>query len=75
MKEEFACLVIKNLITFNNFAALFNCTPVDWTLNSLMAPTQSFSSLSVMAGACRLRLVYLGSTDDLPLLQCFSGVV
>ena len=33
-----ACLVI-NLITVDNFAALFNCTPVDRPSDSLMAST------------------------------------
>ena len=32
-----ACLVI-NPITVNNFAALFNCTSVDWVSDSMMAP-------------------------------------
>ena len=33
-----ACLVI-NPITVDNFAALFNCTPVDRASDSMMAPT------------------------------------
>ena len=33
-----ASLVI-NLITADNFAALFNCTPVDRASDSMMAPT------------------------------------
>ena len=33
-----ACLVI-NPITVDNFAALFNCTPVDRASDSIMAPT------------------------------------
>ena len=33
-----ACLVI-NPITVDNFAALFNCTPVDRASDSTMAPT------------------------------------
>ena len=37
-----ACLVI-NLITVDNFAALFNCTPVDRASDSMMAPTKSYS--------------------------------
>ena len=37
-----ACLVI-NQITFDNFAALFNCTPVDRASDSLMAPTLIYS--------------------------------
>ena len=33
-----ACLVI-NPITIDNFAALFNCTPVDRASESMMVPT------------------------------------
>ena len=33
-----ACLVV-SLITVNNFAFLFNCTPVGWASDSMMAPT------------------------------------
>ena len=36
--RQSACLVI-NPITVDNFAALFNCTPVDRASNSMMAPT------------------------------------
>ena len=36
--RQFACLVI-NPITFDNFAALFNCTPVHRASDSMMAPT------------------------------------
>ena len=32
------CFVI-NLITVDNFAALFNCTPVDRASDSMIAPT------------------------------------
>ena len=35
--------VVINPITVANFAALFNCTPVDRTSDSVMAPTKSFS--------------------------------
>ena len=37
-----ACLVI-NRITVDNFAALFNCTPLDRASDSMMAPTKSYS--------------------------------
>ena len=33
-----ACLVV-NSISVDNFAALFNCTPVDRASDSMMAPT------------------------------------
>ena len=36
--RQSACLVI-NLITVDNFAALFNCTTVDRASDSMMAPT------------------------------------
>ena len=36
--RQSACLVI-NPITIENFAALFNCTPVDRASDSMMAPT------------------------------------
>ena len=36
--RQSVCFVI-NPITVNNFAALFNCTPVDRASESMMAPT------------------------------------
>ena len=36
--RQFACLVI-NPIEVDGYAALFNCTPVDRTSDSMMAPT------------------------------------
>ena len=36
--RQSACLVI-NLITVDNFAALFSCTPVDRASGFMMAPT------------------------------------
>ena len=36
--RQSACLVI-NPITVDGYAALFNCTPVDWASDSMMAPT------------------------------------
>ena len=36
--RQSACLVF-NPITVNNFASLFNCTPVDRASDSMMAPT------------------------------------
>ena len=36
--RQSACLVF-NPITFNNFASLFNCTPVGRASDSMMAPT------------------------------------
>ena len=36
--QQTACLVV-NPITVCNFAFLFNCTPVDWTSDSMTIPT------------------------------------
>ena len=36
--RQSACLVI-NPITVDNFAALFNCTPMDRASDSMMVPT------------------------------------
>ena len=36
--RQSACLVI-NPITVDAYATLFNCTPVDWGSDSMMAPT------------------------------------
>ena len=38
VRRQSRCLVI-NIITVDNFAALFNCTPVDRVSESMMAPT------------------------------------
>ena len=40
--RQSACLVISQ-ITVDNFAALFNCTPVDRASDSMVAPTLSYS--------------------------------
>ena len=67
--RQSACLVI-NPITVDNFAALFNCTPVDW-------PSDYDGPILVgwdrSSFACCL--VHRGSTDALLLLQISSGVV
>ena len=39
--QQSACLVI-NPLTVDNFAALFNCTPVNRASDSMMGPTSSF---------------------------------
>ena len=36
--RQSACLII-NPITVDSYTALFNCTPVDRALDSMMAPT------------------------------------
>ena len=37
--RQSACFIVINPITVDNFAALFNCTPMDRASDSLMAPT------------------------------------
>ena len=37
--RQSSCLVVINPIAVDNFAALFNCTPVDRMSDSMMAPT------------------------------------
>ena len=36
--RQYACLVF-NPITDNNYASLFNCTPVGWASDFMMTPT------------------------------------
>ena len=36
--QQTACLVV-GLVVVGGFALLFNCTPVGWTLDSMMLPT------------------------------------
>ena len=69
-----ACLVI-NPTMVDNFAALFNCTPVDRASDSLMARPKAihFSWLGPELFVCCL--VHRVSTDDLLLLQISSCVV
>ena len=40
--RQSACVVI-NPVTVDNFAAHFNCTPMDRTSDSMMVPTVSYS--------------------------------
>ena len=70
-----ACLVI-NTITVNNFAALFNCTPVDPGVSLFDGPELK---LFILVGWDRSSfvccLVHRCSIDDLLLLQISNGVV
>ena len=52
--RQSACLVFKP-ITVNNFASLFNCTPVDRASDSMMAPTSTvgFLLLQCSSGVVR----------------------
>ena len=59
----------------DNFAALFNCTPVDRASDSILAPALSYSFKLVGTEAIVCCLVHRVSTDDLLLLQITSGVV
>ena len=67
--RQSACLVI-NPITVDNFAALFNCTPVDRASDLKLFISVGWDRCSF--GCC---LVHRGSTDDLLLLQISSCVV
>ena len=72
--RQSACSVI-NPITFDGYAALFNCTPVDRASDYMMGATLSYSFKLVGTGALICCLVYQGSTDYLLLLQIFGDVV
>ena len=61
--RQSACLVF-NPITVNNFASLFNCTPVGRASDLMMAPSFFVCCLA-----------HRGSTVGFLLLQCSSGVV
>ena len=67
-----------NPITDDNFASLFNCTPVDHTFRLSDGSNIKPSELSKLVGA-GLRLVCFsvirGSTDGFLLLWDFRGVV
>ena len=74
--RQSACLVINWPITVDNFAALFNCTPVGLGVRLYDGPDLK---LFIFVGWDRNSficcLVHRGSTDDLLLLQIYSCVV
>ena len=70
IKRQPACVVI-NLITVDNFAALFNCTPVH--RRQTLCKAIHLSWLGPEQFICCL--VHRGSTDDLLSLQLSGGVV
>ena len=83
--RQSACLVF-NPITVNNFASLFNCTPVARVSDSMIAPTWSYFliivylfTLLILVGLGRsffvCCLAHRGSTVGFLLLQYSSGVV
>ena len=73
--QQSAYLVF-NAIMVNNFASLFNCTPVGRASDSTMAPN---IKLFILAGWDRRLFVrclaHRGSTVGFLLLQCFNGLL
>ena len=73
--DSLPCLVF-NPITVNNFASLFNCTPVGRASDSMMARE---IKLFILVGLGRsfvfCLLAHWGSTVGFLLHQCSSGVV
>ena len=59
--RQSACLV-SNPITINNFASLFNCTPVGWASDSMMARLMKFTvkdaspAFCFIASTCKIRI-------------------
>ena len=72
--QQSACLVI-NTFTVDNFAATFNCTPVDWASDSMMARPKAIHFSWLGPELFVFCLVHRGSTDDLRLLKISGGVV
>ena len=72
--RQSACLVL-NPITVDNFAALFNCTPVDRASDSMMARPKAIHFVCCLVHRGSTDDFHRGSTDDFLLLQLFSGVV
>ena len=73
--RQSACLVF-NPITVNNFASLFNYTPVDRASDSMMAPDIKLFILVGLGWSFFVCfLAHRGSTVGFLLLQCSSGVV
>ena len=73
--RQSACLVF-NPITVNNFASLFNCTPVGRASDSMMAPTlNQFILVGLGRSFFVCCLAHRGSTVGFLLLQCSSGGV
>ena len=72
--RQSACLVIIP-ITGDNFAALFNCTPVDRASDSNGPDLKLFILVCCDQNSFFCRMVHQGSTDDdFLLLQNSSGV-
>ena len=70
-----ACLVF-NPITLNNFASLFNCSPVGRASDSMIGPDIKLFILVGWGQSFFVRcLAYWGSIIGFLLLQCFSGLL
>ena len=67
--RQSACLVI-NPITVVNYAALFNCTPVNRATGCMMSPTYSYSFQLVWTGALSSVILFTGA--KLMIFICFS---
>ena len=66
--RQFSCLLV-NPITLDNFAAIFNCTPVDRASDSMMARTKHYSYQLIGTGTFSS---VVGPPDDLLLLHFSS---
>ena len=72
--RQSACLVF-NPITVNDFASLFNCTPVGRASDSMMAPTYSYFLVCLGRSLFVCCLAHRGSNVGFLLFQCSGGVV
>ena len=71
LMRQFACLLV-NPITLDNFAAIYNCTPVDQASDSMMAGTKHYSYELIGTGTLSS---VVGPPADLLLLHISSYVV
>ena len=62
--RQYACLVDKQ-ITVDNFATLFNCTPVDRVSGSMMTPTKSCPRLRFFIVRVLNRDLFVNRDDSL----------
>ena len=72
--QQSACLVF-NPITVNNFASLFNCTPVGRASDNDGPDIKLFILVGLGRSFFVCCLAHRGSTVGFLLLQCSSGVV
>ena len=71
LMQQFACF-LGNPVTLDNFAAIFNFTPVDRASDSMMALTKHYSYQLIGTGTLSS---VVGPPDDLLLLHISSYVV